>query len=47
VVKRGNGYSYVLSLGRDDADRTRQRWVSGFLLFNGEDDEDAATGSDG
>lgn len=31
IVKRGSGYSYVVSLGRDDeTGRKRQKWVSGF-----------------
>ncbi len=31
IIKRGSGYSYVLSLGRDETTgRKKQKWVSGF-----------------
>lgn len=30
IVKRGNGYSYVLYLGRDNAGKKKQKWVGGF-----------------
>ena len=30
VLKRGKTWSYVLSLGRDEKGRKRQKWVGGY-----------------